>query len=584
MERFLIEVDLYYFFYYFYHLFKTMKFLLLLLFPFLVFSQVDYPTDFISPLPIALDVSGSFGELRSNHFHSGIDLKTNGKEGLDVFAVADGYISRIKISAFGYGKAIYITHPNGFTTVYGHLQKANGVIETYIKQKQYTQKSFEVEMFPMPSELPVKKGDIIAFSGNSGGSGAPHLHFEFRDTKSEKIINPLYFGFNKLANDTRKPEIQGVMAYPIDSTLVNKSKNPIAVSFNKTADGNYLASKVIANGKIGFGINAFDYCTNLYNKNGLFKVKAYLNGVSYYEYELQSFAFDESRFVNSLIDYERFGKLRQRVQKLFQEIPFPLSIVKANKTNGIINVQPNVTYTYRIELYDFHGNKVQLTIPVEYGNQETVFKKEIKKTKYFLKSKNEYNYTKENVSVFIPENTFYEDFYMDFDVKDGVLNLHDETVPGYKNMTITFSDVQGLTEEQLSKTFIAGVDGFKLDYNKTYRKGNTFKLYTRNLGKYKLSQDNDAPRIYNVNFVEGKNLKNQSVISVYIADNMSGIDTYNGYLNGEWILMEYDYKTKKLIHRLDDKKYKEGRNDLKIIVTDDMQNSTTFESFFFMNN
>jgi len=151
-------------------------------------------------------------------------------------------------------------------------------------------------------------------------------------------------------------------------------------------------------------------------------------------------------------------------------------------------------------------------------------------------------------------------------------------------MTITFSDVQDLTEEQLSKTFIATIDGYKLDYNKTYRKGNTFKFYTRNLGKYKLSQDFDAPRIYNVNFVEGKNLKNQSTISVYIADNLSGIDTYNGYLNGEWVLMEYDYKTKKLIHRLDDNKYKEGRNDLKIIVTDDMQNSTTFESFFFMNN
>ncbi len=561
-----------------------MRFFLFLLFPFTLWSQVEYPTDFISPLPISLDVSGSFGELRSNHFHSGLDLKTNGKEGLDVYAVADGYVSRIKISAYGYGKAIYITHPNGFTTVYGHLQKANGVIETYIKQKQYAQKSFEVEMFPMPNELPVKKGEVIALSGNSGGSGAPHLHFEFRDTKSEKIINPLYFGFNKLANDTRKPEIQGVMVYPIDSTLVNKSENPIAVSFNKISDGNYLAAKVVANGKIGFGINAYDYCTNPYNKNGLFKVKAYLNGVSYYEYELDSFAFNESRFVNSLIDYERYGKLRQRVQKLFQQIPFPLSIVKANKTNGVINVQPNATYTYRVELYDFHGNKVQLTIPVEYGVQEAVFKNKDQKTKYFLKSKNEYNYVKDNVSVFVPENTFYEDFYIDFDVNEGVLKLHDESVPGYKNMTITFSDVQGLTEEQLTKTFIASIDGLKLKYNKTSRKGNTFKLYTRNLGKYKLTQDYDPPRIYNVNFVEGKNLKNQSAISVYISDKMSGIDTYNGYLNGEWILMEYDYKTKKLIHRLDDNKYNEGRNDLKIIVTDDMQNSTTFESFFFMNN
>ena len=166
-------------------------FLSFFMFPVLVFCQVNYPTDFISPLSIPLDVSGSFGELRSNHFHSGLDLKTNSVEGLDVFAVADGYISRIKISTFGYGKAIYITHPNGYTTVYGHLQKANGAIEEYIKQQQYIQKAFEVEMFLKPSELPVKQGDIIAFSGNSGGSGGPHLHFEFRDTKTEKIINPL---------------------------------------------------------------------------------------------------------------------------------------------------------------------------------------------------------------------------------------------------------------------------------------------------------------------------------------------------------------------------------------------------------
>ena len=151
-------------------------------------------------------------------------------------------------------------------------------------------------------------------------------------------------------------------------------------------------------------------------------------------------------------------------------------------------------------------------------------------------------------------------------------------------MTITFNNVQNLSEEELSKTFIATLDGYAIDYNKTYRKGNTFTLRTRSLGTYKLAQDNEAPRIYNVNFVEGRNLKNQETISVSIVDKISGIDTYNAYLNGNWVLMEYDYKTKKLIHRLNENKYGEGKNDLKIIVTDNMQNSTTFESYFFMNN
>ena len=553
------------------------------LFSCLSFGQ-QYPKDFISPLDIPLDVSGSFGELRSNHFHSGLDLKTQQKEGLPVYAVGDGYISRIKISTYGYGKAIYITHPNGYTTVYGHLQKANGTIEDYIKKTHYAQKSFEIELFLKPNELPVKQGEVIAFSGNSGGSGGPHLHFEFRETTSEKTVNPLFFGFNKLAEDKHAPVVQSVMVYPMDSTIVNKSQRPIPVSINKQADGSYLAAKVIANGKIGFGINAFDYCTNLYNKNGLYKINAYLNGVLYYQFEIEKFAFDESRYINNFIDYEHFKASNQRVQKLFHHSPYPLSVLKSNKNNGIINTQPNANYNFRIELFDFHENKTVITIPIEFGVQPVSLTKKEQKTPYFLKAKNEHNYSKDNISVYIPENTFYDDFYLDFDVKDNVLTLHNSSVPVHKNMTITFDNVQGLTEEQLQKSFIASVSGPSLSYNKSTRKGTTFKTYTKNLGKFKIAQDSIPPRIYNVNFVEGKNLKNQSTLSVFISDNLSGIDSYNAYLNGEWILMEYDYKTKKLIHQLSDGKFKEGRNDFKVIVIDNMQNSTTFESYFFMNN
>ena len=185
-----------------------MRLVLAILFaPLFIFSQ-DYPQDYFqSPLDVPLDVSGSFGELRSNHFHSGLDFKTKGVEGLPVYAAGDGYISRIKISTFGYGKAIYITHPNGYTSVYGHLQKANGAIESFIKARQYKEQSYEVEMYLYPTELPVKKGDVIAFSGNTGGSGGPHLHFEFRNTKSEEILNPMHFGFKKIIKDERKPVI-----------------------------------------------------------------------------------------------------------------------------------------------------------------------------------------------------------------------------------------------------------------------------------------------------------------------------------------------------------------------------------------
>jgi murein DD-endopeptidase MepM/ murein hydrolase activator NlpD len=357
----------------------AMKFIFsFLLVPFYIFSQ-DYPQEtFQSPLAIGLEVSGSFGELRSNHFHSGLDFKTSGVEGLPVYATGDGYVSRIKISTFGYGKAIYITHPNGYTSVYGHLQKANGAIEELIKKRHYSEKSYEIELFLNSKELPIKKGEVIAFSGNSGGSGGPHLHFEFRDTKSENIINPMHFGLKKIIKDERKPIIQGVIAYPIDSTTVNNVQKPIPISFSKQSDGTYLSAKVKANGKVGFGINAHDFCTNAYNKNGLYKVKTYLNGVLQYQYSFDSFAFDESRYINNFIDYERFQEMGQRVQKLFQMNKYPLSIVSENKKDGIINVQPNSNYTYRIEIYDFHENKVELIVPIEFAFQDIKIAKSIK--------------------------------------------------------------------------------------------------------------------------------------------------------------------------------------------------------------
>ena len=559
-----------------------MRLVLAILFaPLFIFSQ-DYPQDYFqSPLDIPLDLSGSFGELRSNHFHSGLDFKTKGVEGLPVYAAGDGYISRIKISTFGYGKAIYVTHQNGYTSVYGHLQKANGAIESFIKARQYKEQSYEVEMYLYPTELPVKKGDVIAFTGNTGGSGGPHLHFEFRNTKSEEILNPMHFGFKKIIKDERKPVIQGLVAYPLDSTTVNNSQKPINISFSKQADGTCLGVKVKADGKVAFGINAYDFCTNAYNKNGLYKVKAYLNGVLQYQYGFDGFAFDESRYINNFIDYERFHLMGQRVQKLFQISDYPLSIVAGNKKDGIIKVQPGTNYTYRVELYDFHGNKVELVIPIEFAYQEAKIEKTLQKTPYFVKAKNEAIFEKNNVSVQIPENAFYSNFYLNFDVSNDILTLHDDSVPVHKNITITFNDVQGLSEEQLAKTYIATLDGYKLDYNKTYRKGNTFSIKTKTLGKYKIAQDTTPPRIYNVNFVEGKTLSTQKTISVSVTDLQSDINTYNGYLNGKWILLEYDYKTKKLIHNLDDKIYVEGRNDLKIVVTDNLQNSTTFESYFF---
>jgi len=550
---------------------------------FLGFSQ-EYPKDyFISPLDIPLDVSGSFGELRSNHFHAGLDLKTNGKTGLAVHAVADGYVSRIKISTWGYGKAIYITHPNGYTTVYGHLESANGIIEETIKKRHYTEKSFEIELFFKPTDLPVKKGEIIAFSGNSGGSGGPHLHFEFRDSKTEKILNPLLFGYDKFVVDKFKPKVTGIMVYPLnDSIAINDEFLAQTIPLSPNSDGNYVAQKIYTNGAIGFGMNVFDNMTNAYNKNGIYKVSTFVNGVPYFSYKFDSFSFDESKHINYFIDFYRYKKQKQRFQKMFMFTNYPLSIVNENKRDGILKVQPAASYTYKIIVEDFAKNSSIIEIPVVYK------KAEVKKTVAIIdgisiKAKNEYNFEDGNCTVYFPENTFYEDFKMKMRMQDGMLYLHEDEIPVKNSFTVSF-DISNLDENLKNKSFIAYVDGNDVSYNKSYFKGNKINARVKKLGNYKVIQDTVAPKIYAVNFSEGKNIDSYKTISIKIADDLSGIDSYEAYLNGNWILMDYDYKTNKLVHNLSDAIYVKGKNDFKLVVSDEMNNSTTFESVFYKNN
>ena len=315
--------------------------ILTLLITFFCNSQEKYPQDYFrSPLDIPIQLSGNFGELRPNHFHAGFDIKTQQKEGLNIYAVADGYVSRIKISIYGYGKAIYITHPNGYTSVYGHLQKASGTIQDKIIELQYDQKSYEIEAFFKPNEILVTKGQVIAISGNTGGSEGPHLHFEFRENKTENALNPLLFGLN--VKDTKKPAVSSLMVYPIDNeSVVNSSKRPIALNLTLQADGTYVSEKVLASGKIGFGITTSDYDDVSFNNNGTYKTQVSDNGKTIFSYEFDKIAFEEARFINAFIDYDRYKKMRNRVQKLFMKNEYNLANIKSNINNGILNIVPN---------------------------------------------------------------------------------------------------------------------------------------------------------------------------------------------------------------------------------------------------
>jgi len=555
-----------------------------LLFYAVIVAQNNYPKDYFRlPLDIPMQLSGNFGELRPNHFHAGFDFKTNQREGLNVYAVADGYISRIKISTFGYGKAIYITHHNGYTTVYGHLKSAVGAIQNKIIETQYKEQSYEVELYLKPDELLVKKGEIIALSGNTGGSEGPHLHFEFRDTKTEKTINPLFFGFDKQLIDTKKPVVSTLVVFPIDeNTVVNQSQRPVNLSLSLQADGTFLSEKVVANGKIGFGINTVDYDNVSYNVNGVYKAQIVANGKTVFGYKLDELVFDEGRYINTFIDYNRYKKTHVRIQKLFMKNNYPWSNIYTNVDNGVFNVAPNFTQINRIEVSDYNENKTEITIPIEYSNQKAIVFSDTKKTPYLVKYNKDSNFEKENVSVYFPAGTFYDDFYLNFDVKQNLLYLHDDTVPAHSNFTISFVDTKSPSELK-KKMFIASVYGKKFNYIATKLDGNTFSCRTRTLGQFTLVKDVIAPKIRMSKSIENKWITGQKSISLTISDELSGIKTYNGYLNGKWVLFEYESKSKRITHAFVDEFLNDGKNNLKVVVTDNVGNSTIFETQFNMS-
>lgn len=553
----------------------------LLLFSIASIAQDKYSKDiFRSPLDIPLVLSGTFGELRSNHFHSGIDIKTQQREGLKTYAIADGTITRIKVSLYGYGKVLYIAHPSGHTSVYGHLQKFGPEIEEYVKNIQYKKKAYEIEVFPDFGELKVEKGQVIAYTGNTGGSGGPHLHFEIRSSVTEKPTNPLLYGLE--VRDALDPVLLNLYTYPLtENSIVNQSKEKVALNFTKQSDGTFLADKVYASGTIGFGINSYDRQDMAANKNGLYKVEQIVNGKTYTDYDLESFSFGETRYINTLIDYSHYAKFRQRIQKLYKDPSNKLGIYKQLYNNGKIDVSEGLSYSVELLLKDFHGNTTKVIIPVE-GKKEVVKKdKEDKKTENYLVAKKPNTYDLGIAQVYFPANIFYEDFYIDLAKGTDTVKIHDSSVPAHKNFTISF-DVSKYPKEDLKQLFIARLNSrLEPSYESTYRRGTTFSTRTRYLGTFTLAKDTIAPKVRAKNFKEKQWLSNYKYLSIEITDDLSGIDTYSATLNGKWILMEYESKKNTLTYNFDSNILNEKECNLELIVTDNVGNSTTFKSTFF---
>tara|TARA_B100000768_G_C11283063_1_gene379872 strand:- start:1863 stop:3578 length:1716 start_codon:yes stop_codon:yes gene_type:complete len=561
---------------------KKYIFVLFFLASFTTFAQKKYPNNYFrSPLDIPLKISGTFGELRNNHFHAGIDIKTNHRTGLKVYATADGYVSRIKVALWGYGKTIYITHPNGYTSVYAHLSKFGDGIQEYVKNIQYQKESYETgNMYPEENKILVKKGEIIAYSGRTGGYVAPHLHYEIRDTKTEHIINPMLLGLK--IQDSIAPRINKLMAYSIGSnSRINRSTKKQSLSIKKDTLNSYITNRISASGKIGFGINAYDFLGKESNKNGVYSIEMLVNGKRYYYHDLETFSFPESKYINLLIDYPHYASYKSRIQKTFLEKENKLSIYKGLINDGIIDVKEGFNYQVDIITKDFKGNTSSIRIPVIGLKSESILEQKTDTTNYKISKIKFQKFTKNGVTVAFPKNTFYEDVFIDFSVNGTIAEIHKPNIPLDKNFTITFDSIMYKNSE-IDNIYIANINNKRYPYyQKTRKRSNKLFTTTKNLGKYTLLIDNLEPKIYNPNFKNGDWVSRLKYLTIKISDSQSGIKSYKAYIDDEWVLMEYDLKNKKLSYDFNDKKLVGSKHIFKLVVSDNVGNTNIYNSTFY---
>lgn len=555
------------------------------------FAQPHYPQNYFrSPLDIPLYLSGNFAELRSNHFHAGIDLKTEGVTGKYVYAAADGYISRIKVSPFGYGKAIYIKHANGYTSVYAHLKEFSKEVDKLVKGQQYKQKKFSVNIYPPSSSLRIKKGDIIALSGNSGGSGGPHLHFEIRDSKTEHPLNPLLFGFK--IKDTIKPKIYNLAVYPQDQNSFIDNKNSNALFTVKGQNGRYHCpdNPIEVHGNIGFGVFTYDFLNGSSNKCGVYSIELYIDSTLRYSYKLNKFSFSESRYINSHMDYEANVKRKRKIHKTFVEPNNKLSIYNNIVNRGIFNFNDDKIHHVSFILKDAYQNMSTLNFKVQSSKtvSDTLFINCKSNHKCIMPYQKKNFFNQGDIILSIPENSLYDTLYFTYEksehncaVYSPIHHVHNKYTPVHKSYKLSIKP-ENLPDELYSKALIASID----EKNElSYVGGNYSDGYistkTKTFGDFVIAIDTIVPKIKPINIYNNKDLSQSKKIDIKITDELSGIDLYNGFIDDKWALFEYDGKNDKLTYFFDDTRITKGKSHtLRLIVIDKKGNKSEYYTNF----
>lgn len=543
---------------------------------FSVHGQQSYPKGYFrNPLNIPMNLSGNFGELRPNHYHMGIDLKTAQRENLPVYAAADGYIARIKIEPGGFGRAIYINHPNGYTTLYAHLNNFAAKTDAYVKQQQYAQESWKVELQVPPDMMPVKRGDFIAYSGNTGGSQAPHVHFEIRRTEDDVNLNPLLFGLP--LKDNVRPRMLRFAVY--DRTKSVYEQTPKVVSA-KPAAGNYVT--VIPVVKVGsplvsFAITAFDTHTGSSNLNGIYSATLYVNDFEEESFRMNDISYNDTRYVNAHIDY-RYKTLSGSYLQHLSEMPGYLNSIYANGNGkGVVDISDGDVYDILVVVKDAAGNTSQLKTRVQFDPRVPLAPPVPGKIFYPLMLE---GFEKENSEFFIGERCLYDSVHIayrntasgNFDVVSDVHSIGAAYIPLHESFLVRILPDLSFTEADKPYTVMQWTSGGKSSVQKVQWQDKWASARFRDFGNFQLVRDSISP-VITLSFTDWADLSLSTRITFTVRDNLQLVKNVRAELDGKWLRFTND-KYRAFIYQFDEKCLS-GPHLLKVSAEDEAGNKTT---------
>jgi hypothetical protein len=539
------------------------------------FPPKNYPKGYFSwPLNTKPALAANFGELRPNHYHMGFDCKTEKRQNLQVLAAADGYIAKVKIEPWGFGRAIYINHPNGLTTLYAHLNDFNEALEKYVKEQQYKLKSWRIFLDIPAGLFPVTKGAFIAYSGNTGGSQGPHLHFEIRDTKTDKVLNPSLFDFD--IPDKVPPAILRLAVY--DRCKSTYEQTPRFYPLKKV-NGVYTTSPALLitnTDKVSFAISAFDSYTGSSNRNGIYEAVLYEDEAPVTGFQMDSISYDETRYLNAHIDYKLRNSGGPFVQHLSKLPGYNNGIYKTETGDGVISLEDDSSHKIKVVVKDAYNNTSLIEFAVKRGfvavKKTTDSAKGFQQKKFYPGLINIFE--NNNLSFYLPENSLYDSIrfrYNEIMPSQGftIYQLHNASAPVHVNFPIKIKAVTALPGKMVMHRFINNNN----DYAKAEPDGTGwYKARFREFGNFQLLIDTAPPVITPVGFKEGMNCARLTRLAFVIKDNTEEIKTFTATLDNNWLRFSND-KGKTFLYTFDEL-CPPGAHELKITAEDCVGNIT----------